>query len=362
MHVAANCGSLDVNSLKGEFRDFFDTREDIESTQLAGDASTRRYFRLFQGNSSRILQWTEPFTREQLEKHPYIRAAELFAELGIPAPKVLATDPSRGWILMEDLGDQTLSMEPTAQRYRTAIDWIGKMICGVAQGESTGHFAQYQGPHFSWAFDFEKLNFEMKHTGTHLVETYLKENSSRFLSLVEFNTVYLANRPRFFCHRDYHCRNLMLHNDTVYVIDFQDARMGPITYDLVSLLWDPYAAISIEDRDAHLKYWRQMLLRYSQSQEAGASVVAKALEEKTKGIYSWKIELERMKLQRLLKAAGSYASFLNTKGRRDYLPWIKPALERSLESLQNLKIFRVLDSSEAELLTLLPRYIEKVQV
>ncbi len=58
----------------------------------------------------------------------------------------------------------------------------------------------------------------------------------------------LAAEPRVLCHRDYHSRNLMLHLDRLYIIDFQDARMGPDTYDLVSLLRDSYVDLTGSDR------------------------------------------------------------------------------------------------------------------
>jgi N-acetylmuramate 1-kinase len=360
MHLAAKQDSLDVNSLKREFREHFDAGKEIQCLQLAGDASSRKYFRLRQNGSSRILQWAEPFAIEDEESHPYIAAAKLLFTLGILAPKILASSPGRGWILMEDLGDKTLSQEPTFDRYKASIIWIEKMIAGVAEATAKQSLTDYRGPHLKWAFDMEKLGFEMRHTATHLVETFLKENSSKFLSLIEFNTVYLSKRPRFFCHRDYHSRNLMLHGDEIYVIDFQDARMGPMTYDIVSLLWDPYSNLGGSDRDKLLEFWKTSLFNYGRSTSAGAPRIKEFFEDKTKGVHTWKVELERMKVQRLLKAAGSYASFLNNKGRKDYLPWIRPALERTLESLETLRKFHMLDPSEAELLTLLPQYIEKL--
>jgi aminoglycoside/choline kinase family phosphotransferase len=360
MHLAANAVEIDVKSLKDGLNQHFDASKDIKTVQLAGDASSRKYFRLSQGTKSFILQWADPFANEAADSHPYISAGHLFQSLGVNAPKILGSIPAKGWVLMEDLGDKTLSQDITIERYKISIDWIEKMISGVADGVATKSLQKFKGPHLGWAFDLEKLTFEMKHTATHLVDFYLKENSGKFLTLIENNSVYLAKRPRFFCHRDYHSRNLMLHNNSVYVIDFQDARMGPITYDVVSLLWDPYLELEENTRESLLEYWKTKMNEYSSSKRPGAGTVRAVFEEKVKKVAAWKIELERMKLQRLLKAAGSYASFLNLKGRKDYLPWIRPALERSLDALEKLKQYKAIENSEAGLLTLIPDYLKKL--
>ena len=65
----------------------------------------------------------------------------------------------------------------------------------------------------------------------------------------------LAAEPRVLCHRDYHSRNLMLHDGQLYIIDFQDARMGPDTYDLVSLLRDSYVDLPEQTVDELIAYF-----------------------------------------------------------------------------------------------------------
>ena len=82
----------------------------------------------------------------------------------------------------------------------------------------------------------------------------------------------LASEPRVLCHRDYHSRNLMLHDEQLYIIDFQDARMGPDTYDLVSLLRDSYVDLPEQTVDELIAYF--LASEGSQRQRGGRSASA----------------------------------------------------------------------------------------
>src|SRR6267143_1401913 len=95
------------------------------------------------------------------------------------------------------------------------------------------------------AFDVEKLMWELEFFTKHFIGGYrgvALGDAERSALTGEWATIAgeLASEPRVLCHRDYHSRNLMLHDGSLYIIDFQDARMGPDTYDLVSLLRDSY--------------------------------------------------------------------------------------------------------------------------
>src|SRR5205823_14707698 len=110
------------------------------------------------------------------------------------------------------------------------------------------------------AFDIEKLTWELEFFVKHFIEGYrgialtaadrdaLKEEWSSIVNE-------LASEPRVLCHRDYHSRNLMLHDGSLYTIDFQDARLGPDTYDLASLLRDSYVDINEPQLDTLIAYF-----------------------------------------------------------------------------------------------------------
>jgi hypothetical protein len=151
---------------------------------------------------------------------------------------------------LQDLGDVTLQAHlgtapPTehAALYREAVDFIDRLQRRGRDLESP----RYQP--YGIAFDVEKLTWELNFFVRHFVEGYrgaVLGAAERQVLDEEWRAVAheLASEPRVLCHRDYHSRNLMLHAGHLYIIDFQDARMGPDTYDLVSLLRDSYVDIS----------------------------------------------------------------------------------------------------------------------
>jgi aminoglycoside/choline kinase family phosphotransferase len=311
-------------------------------TKFAGDASSREYFRVeTRTNGSFVLQSSEAFDDQKASQHPFLSAQQILSDSHVPVPKVLGLNGVAGWILLEDLGDVTLQNQSSESLYSVAIESLLQWTLTITPQSSS----KWPGaPHFGWAFDFEKLDFEMSWTQTHLFEGFLNQRNQGavFRAATQENSRYLAQRPRFFCHRDFHCRNIMvLENSSIAVIDFQDARFGPVTYDLVSLLWDPYIQMSEPMR-------RRLLAQWSAELESKG-----VIRQLPGGTAELGVELERMKLQRCLKAAGSYASFYVKKKRKDYLPSLKPALAHSVSALENLQQNQCTSSQEDELLTLL---------
>src|SRR4029079_17079644 len=151
-----------------------------------------------------------------------------------------------GVLALADLGDVTLQAHlgaatatEHAALYRQAVALIATLQRRGAELASPQYLP------YGIAFDVEKLTWEMDFFIKHFIEAYrgvviaepVKDELRReFAVMIEA----LASEPRVLCHRDYHSRNLMLHSGELYIIDFQDARMGPDTYDLVSLLRDSY--------------------------------------------------------------------------------------------------------------------------
>src|SRR6476659_5101023 len=212
---------------------------------LTGDASDRRYFRiLLQDAPSIVLSlYAAPFTFESLS---FVNVARLFAEMPVPIPTVLGHADELGVLALQDLGDVTLqahlgasTSSQHAALYREAVSLIATMQTRGAELASDEYLP------YGIAFDIEKLTWELDFFTRHFIEAYRGVTipaASRGALKEEFDSLIqvLASEPRVLCHRDYHSRNLMLHQGQLYIIDFQDARMGPDTYDLVSLLRDSY--------------------------------------------------------------------------------------------------------------------------
>lgn len=327
--------SIDPLALARNFpKQFGSGAQAIKISQLAGDASSRCYFRIVNEDSpsiSFVLQCAEIFELNSSDKHPFLSGQRNLEAISIPVPQVLGVAPDRGWILLSDLGDDALQGHVSVELYKKAIDFILEWTTRLHPENPELPVSVKKSPQFSWAFDFEKLNFEMGFTAEHLFKNLLKSpQAAHFLEQSKKNSQFLSDATRYYCHRDYHSRNIMCNRGNLFVIDFQDARMGPITYDLVSLLWDPYVRLSENDRDILLNYWVTELEAKKSAPDTFKKEVHLNREERSSK--NWRLELERMKVQRLLKAAGSYASFYVKKGRKDYLPSIERALSDVLTS------------------------------
>jgi aminoglycoside/choline kinase family phosphotransferase len=182
------------------------------------------------------------------EEASFLDVHGFLERLGLPAPRVFRHIPEQGLVVLEDLGD--LLLERVAQAadfprivelYEEAVDILVRMRERTA-GMTRGCAA------FSLAFDEAKLMEELNFFMTHFVRGLcgLEPPPAAVRTLQDFFhriARFLAAEPRVFTHRDYHSRNLLLHRETLVMIDFQDARMGPPQYDLASLLRDSYVSL-----------------------------------------------------------------------------------------------------------------------
>src|SRR6185369_15900939 len=212
---------------------------------LTGDASDRRYFRILVRDEAPQVLAVHPGPIE-FEALPFVNVAKLLSQMPVPVPRILGHSDELGIIALQDLGDVTLqahlgaaSPAQHAALYRQAVSFIDTLQRRGAELESAAYIP------YSIAFDVDKLTWELQFFTKHFLEAYrgVQLTASQRQALADEYTAIveeLASDPRVLCHRDYHSRNLMLHEGSLYIIDFQDARMGPDTYDLVSLLRDSY--------------------------------------------------------------------------------------------------------------------------
>jgi aminoglycoside/choline kinase family phosphotransferase len=169
---------------------------------------------------------------------------------------------------------------------------------------------------FMWVLDFFLEHYLHSYLGRTPDPTQLKAYRRCLNPLCDA----LEAMPPVLTHRDYHARNLMFFQDKLALIDYQDARPGPRTYDLVSLLLDPYAPTDRLDRNSLIEGYcnqRQVVLTDA----------------------FW-LEWDQVATQRLLKAAGSFAFLVGVRKRREYEPYLRPTLERAcacMRRLQNLE-------------------------
>src|SRR5471032_2140756 len=227
---------------------------------LTGDASDRRYFRIITANGPSIVLALHagPIDFATL---PFANVGALLQQIPLPVPTILGHSDVLGIVALQDLGDVTLqahlgaaSASEHAALYRQAVALIEQLqrLGGDLRSDA---FLPYR-----IAFDVEKLTWELDFFARHFVEGYRGEAftpAERAALSAESAAIVseLAAEPRVLCHRDYHSRNLMLSDGRLHIIDFQDARLGPDTYDLVSLLRDSYVDIADRELDELVAYF-----------------------------------------------------------------------------------------------------------
>ena len=288
-------------------------RRGAQTVPLSGDASDRRYFRvLLRDTPSQVLAvHPGPIVFDAL---PFVNVARLLTAMPVPVPRILAHSNALGIIALEDLGDVTLqahvgaaSPAEHAALYRQAVTFINTIQRRGLELASPD-FVPY-----GIAFDVEKLTWELQFFTKHFLEAYRGAgltDSVRSALAHEYASIAeeLAADPPVLCHRDYHSRNLMLHEGRLHIIDFQDARLGPDTYDLASLLRDSYVDFNDQQVDA--------LIACFLAQRA-----APAAEDR-----DFRRRFDLMALQRNLKALGTFGFQTTSRDNTVYIQYIPRTL------------------------------------
>lgn len=297
--------------------------QQIEVYALAGDASSRKYYRVVKKDKSYVLMEWEKF--EDNDNFPFISVSNLFAKHKIAVPKILAKSPKMGLMLLEDLGDLTLERKfweteghsDTIDFYQKTLDQLILIHYSATSDKNKNCSA------FKVAFDEEKLLWELNYTKKHLLEGV---NGIKFkkkeLNIINkcYNDIcsILSDQHRVICHRDFHSRNVMIKLGKVRIIDYQDARLGPAQYDLVSLFRDSYVDIKPEMETALLKYYLEQKQNYDSPRVSLPEFLR---------------TYELQSIQRCFKACGSFASFFMDREDRRYIKYINTTLDRVENSL-----------------------------
>jgi hypothetical protein len=298
---------------------------------LTGDASDRRYFRVLPraGGSFVLALHAAPFSFDAL---PFVNVAGLLAKVPVPIPAILGHAEDLGILELQDLGDMTLQAHlgaaPVSEHtalYREAI----RLIAAIQRRGR--ELASDQYVPYGMAFDVEKLTWELEFFLKHFVIAYRGAEitpGDREVLTAEFAAIAreLAAEDRVLCHRDYHSRNLMWRDGRLFIIDFQDARMGPDTYDLVSLLRDSYVDISDDVLEDYIAYF--LALR------GGTPPPGEAI--------AFRRRFDLMALQRNLKALGTFGYQTATRRNPVYIQYMPRTLRSARVNLAKYPRFAAL--------------------
>ena len=307
---------------------------------LTPDASTREYFRIpFRKRRAIAAVYPEPFDPEI---HPFLDVSRLFADAKLPVPEILEVDPLDGIIVQEDFGDTQLrrALEAASDDEREA--YVEQAVSLAADIQAATPLAyERQSIASRLAFDEAKLSWEldffMRHYFGSLRGETLKHGDEAQLR-AELNDVSaeLAARPRTLCHRDFHPSNIMVDaSGRLRIIDYQDARMGPASYDLVSLLLDRRTSLPslAEVRERRLFFLEERRSRGLETIDPD----------------DFAREFRLMTVQRCLKAVGTFSYQTAVLGRGDtYAQFINPMFEIVVQAAEWLGRFPLLRSTLRE--------------
>jgi N-acetylmuramate 1-kinase len=302
---------------------------DLRLKKLAGDASLRRYYRVWKGDESFVLMLTEPF---EPATYDFLLVRAHLEKCGIPVPGLRAVDGPLGAILLEDLGDRTMLHQlgerdaPETELFKESLRLLADFHNKTKAPAGTKPV-----PGYGLAFDEEKLMWEVDFCLEHLFGSYLKREIPN-KEKKEIRDSYvdicrrLAAEPRVFTHRDYHSRNIMIpEKGGMVCIDFQDARMGLRAYDLASILRDSYYQLSEEKVYELVDYYYSLIPKADQ-------------QDKTHFVKMFDL----MSVQRNFKAIGSFTSFYGKRNDAMYIRFVGNTFENIRRNLAKFPEYKEL--------------------
>ncbi|MGB1310330.1 MAG: aminoglycoside phosphotransferase family protein [Leucothrix sp.] len=275
------------------------TKPTASLAPASADASFRRYFRVTEEQQSWITMDAPP-DKEALK--PFIDVGERLVAASVNAPAIYQSDLAQGFLLMDDLGNRPYLSELTNDTadslYADALSALVKI-----QGATTTGLPCYDEVLLNDELSLMPAWFLQQHLGIELSDSEVSSLDDLFAFLVKS----ALEQPQVFVHRDYHSRNLMITNENnPGVIDYQDAVLGPVAYDLVSLLRDCYIAWPEHKVVQWVNDFRLMAI------EAGTLSASVSQPQ----LLRW---FDLIGLQRHIKVLGIFARLSHRDGKASYL-------------------------------------------
>jgi len=282
-----------------------------EIAPASADASFRRYFRITYAGGS-LIAMDAPLEQENVS--PFIDITHRLEKANLQVPHIHASDLQQGFLLLDDLGNQDylrgLNSDSVNELYGDALAALVKI-----QLADTEDLMLYNNKLLATELSLFQDWFLGAHLGLELSQDQRGELGKVLSALID-NAL---EQPQVFVHRDYHSRNLMItEENNPGIIDYQDAVLGPITYDLVSLLRDCYISWPTEQVKAWALYYRD--------QAVANEIMAPTQDQQ---FLRW---FDLMGIQRHLKAIGIFARLNHRDGKPGYLNDIPRTLNYVLEN------------------------------
>jgi aminoglycoside/choline kinase family phosphotransferase len=305
--------------VKSYITETYPTGWEFEWRRLPGDGSKRVFYRLSADEGSFIvMEYAPSDTAAEKENLSYLKIGEHLLSKGIPVARIFRHDLEYGWFIMEDLGHRNLqeialSTENRIDIYKRVLEVLVKL-----QIEGRGDFKTQWCAHTERYDRFLMEKHESGYFLTYFVQGFLGLETD--LSALTRSFSHLSHNASladgdFFLHRDFQSRNLMLRGDRIGIVDWQGGRLGPLQYDLASLLIDPYVGLKSEERKHLYDYYLALI------------------ERRLPGVSpAFSRQYPYLAIQRNLQILGAFSYLGSVLGKRRFLEYIPAALQ-SLEGL-----------------------------
>lgn len=291
---------------------------------LAGDASFRRYFRVYAKEKTKEINCIAMDASMEKDKcAQFIAIANALRQQGVVTPEILASDLSQGYLLLTDFGDDLLLKKLNINNVELLYTQALNTLSVLSRCQSVSGYAV---PGFTKTFMREEMNwfqewFLEKHLNLFVTDQENKMLARSFDLLAEA----AASQPQIFMHRDYHSANLMvLPENKIGVLDFQDAFIGPVTYDLVSLL-----------RDCYIDWPNDLIVKLALHYQRILGI--NASESEFLRWFDW------MGIQRHLKALLTFSRKYRRDQNANYLQYIPRTLNYVLQSTEKYPEYQELN-------------------
>ncbi len=299
---------------------------------LHGDASYRTYSRAQLDDGSSVILMQMPAGKASaseeitnftgtMQEPSFINVQRYLAGLGMPVPKILGYDEERALMILEDLGDDLMARRVEKADAETQRHWYGQALdLLVALQEKTKAAKTGDCIALKRSFDARLLNWEFDHFREYGIEARRgKEMAAADRAIFDRATRAISAQiewmPSGFTHRDFQSRNLIISNERLHLIDFQDALIGPHVYDLTALTRDSYVVLP----DALID---ELVGRYAERVRRDVDEVRR--------------EYDLVTVQRKLKDAGRFVYIDRVKGNPNFLPYIPTSLGYVRAALERL--------------------------
>lgn len=280
--------------------------------RLDQGGSDRKFFRSTKDNRTFVL-----IHDQNIE--PYIELYHHLFGKGISVPRVYWYNPDERLIIQEDLGDVSLfTLSKTDKNisgiYQKAIDELIKLQ--IEGRQSTPVKCKYDRDHIQWEQDYFRDFFLVQYC--RISKAVLTDIVSDFHKLADQVLTLTEPISDYLMHRDFQSQNIYIKDGQVRIIDFQSARIGPLTYDLAALLRDAYVNISAEQERNLLRYYTKVINK-------------RGLDMSDKEFWQ---AYELTCLQRNMQALGAFANLSLNKGKPQFGQYIRRGLELLKYGLQ----------------------------